>query len=137
MRERLSGDRDRKLTHVGEVGLSLLAGSVHLGEERLPRRTTLRVPGVQPALQGPQLPGREPPWIALVESRPAPLRLKPRVLLEPGLDLRPDLLVRARPGSPGMRARTAEDIRPERAYSRAVGSLIPARTIARTSGLPS
>jgi hypothetical protein len=53
--ERLAGDRHRELGHPGEVGLRGLAGSVALREHHVLVRATLGAPGLDAALERPEL----------------------------------------------------------------------------------
>ena len=80
MRERLTGDDDFELAHVGEVRLPLFTRHVCLREEHVAVRPRLQAPGQKPSLQRAQLPNAEPPGMTPVQLLPDRLRLQAGVL---------------------------------------------------------
>jgi hypothetical protein len=54
--ERLAGDTDPSVSHVGEVRQPLLSGHVVLSEDHLPVGAVLGTPGANPALQAAAQP---------------------------------------------------------------------------------
>ena len=62
MLEGLAADRHTQRGEVGEVGLTEIAGLVHLREEHFARGSLQSTPGLDPALQCPELavPGSGP-----------------------------------------------------------------------------
>ncbi len=103
MRERLPGDHDFELAHVGKIRLTLFSGHMRLRKEHFAVRPRLQTPCQEPPLQGPQLPGAEPPGIAPVHLLPHGFGLQSSILLQQRLDLRPHIGKRIRPRSPRVR----------------------------------
>ena len=103
VRKRFAGDRHPQRIHLGEIGLALLPGAVHLREVHLLIRAVQRPPMPKPALQGAQLTRLKLTRVAALQLLEHRLRLKSVVLLEQCLHLRPHRLERIGPGTPPVR----------------------------------
>jgi hypothetical protein len=103
MVERLAGDGDAEIGHVGEVTLGEPARLVGLCEEHLLGRPFEGAPPLDPPLQATELDVGESARMAPSQVVEQGLGLKPRV--EPELldQFGPDLLERVLPGPPGVR----------------------------------
>jgi hypothetical protein len=103
MVERLAGDGDAEIGHVGEVTLGEPARLVGLCEEHLPGRSFEGTPSLDPPLQATELDVGESARVAPLQVVEQGLGLKPRVETELLNQFVPDLLERVLPGPPGVR----------------------------------
>jgi hypothetical protein len=101
--ERLLLDRHAQVVQAREVRRRQPARLMHLAEEHLLGRSRRGPPLLHLPLQGPQLSVAEPARIAPLQLAEESLGLQPRLLLQQGTNLRPDLGERIDPGPPVVR----------------------------------
>jgi len=101
--ERLAGDGHPQFGQVREVGGTQPTGRVDLGEEHFLRRSVARPPGLDPPLEGAELPVGKPPGVFPLEVLEQGQSLQPRVEGQSLDDAGPDGVERVQVGASGMR----------------------------------
>lgn len=99
--ERLAGEGDLELVHVGEVGGGEPPRLMGLREEHLFGGPFEAAPALDPSLQAPELDVGEAPWIAPLQVEKEGFGLESRVESKRFLEFGPDVLKRVFPGPPG------------------------------------